>query len=149
MASMPTYGRVTLLVPMLPEERDPADWDWTTLVDSPWPLVCPQARAEEVATDDPDLDGVREWAAELGPDALPATLDEMLGEEVAPAEGHAAEEAASTEAPHEGHESIAEWAETYGLSLAEALEAGVYITDDGEIHAPREVWQQLAAEGKA
>lgn len=66
MTGLPPYVRVTLLVPVLSDERSPDDWDWTTLCRSELPIHCP-GRAEPVDPDDPDLDAVRDI---LDPDRL-------------------------------------------------------------------------------
>lgn len=75
-SSLPPYRRVTLLVPALPDERDPADWDWKMLVESDWPIHCP-GPSEPVADDDPDLDAVRESVPDLAFE-LPGVAPEDL-----------------------------------------------------------------------
>lgn len=66
MSEMPRYVRVELLVPLMADERNPDDWDWTALCDSELPIHCPKP-AVPVAPDDPDLDAVRDL---LSPDRL-------------------------------------------------------------------------------
>lgn len=77
--SIPTYVRVTLLVPVDDDEANPGGWDWTALAETEHPVIV-TGTSGPVPPDDPDLDGV---LARLDPQldgtGLSAEAREQLG----------------------------------------------------------------------